>query len=93
MGKFFAIYGENALAVYNNGRLAQQNLKYVKSHILEPHDNFTDAVDSAIYGYNNFQIEEQRFDAVYRRKNLTMNYMVYRKEIEGHALNCKRVAN
>ena len=93
MKNYFAIYGKNALAVYSNGKLAHKNCKYVQCCMLQKYDDFDEAVDNAIYGYNNFQVEEQRLKAVYQKDTLPVNYMLYRKEIEENAFECKGIAD
>lgn len=91
MKKYFAIYGRNALAVYNNGKIAQRNLKYVPGGVIEKFEDYDEAVEFAIYGYNAIQTEEQRFKATYPKQTLPLNYMFYRREIEDDAFKCERI--
>lgn len=88
MKRYFAVYGKNALAVYDNGKMAQRNRKYVSGSVMEKYEDYDEAVDNAIYGYNNYQIEEQKSKAIYRKETLPLNYMVYRREIEVNAYEC-----
>lgn len=91
MKNYFAIYGKNALAVYDNGRIAQRNFKYVPGGVIEKFEDFDEAVESAKYGYNAIQTEEQRFKAIYPKQTLPLNYMIFRREIEADAFKCERI--
>lgn len=79
MAKYYGLYGNNGLGVYDNWNKVLTSRCYIKGNCVKSFCTYNEAKEFAIDGFLCLNGEDLRESVP---KRLKMNYVVYRREIE-----------